>query len=60
MPLSIEIAFSSLADNAVTKAGEAKVELCSGNNALSIFDLILLTISTLSFSIKKTGFLLFF
>ena len=59
-PLSIEIAFSSLEDKAVTSVGEAKFEWCSGNNALGIFDLILFIISELFFSIKKTGILFFF
>ena len=43
-PLSIEIPFLSLELNAVTKAGQAKSELCSGNNEFGTLDLILLII----------------
>ena len=39
-PLSIDTAFSNRELNAVTKAGDAKLELCSGNKQLLIFDLI--------------------
>ena len=59
MPLSIETAVSSLADNAVTRAGQANLELTSGNIAEGTWFLIFSIKSILSFSIKKTGILFF-
>ena len=55
IPLSIDIAFSSLVDKAVTRAGDDIFDLSSGNKAVEISDLILLIKSVLFFSIKKTG-----
>ena len=55
IPLSIDIAFSSLEDKAVTRAGPDNLDSCSGNNAWGISNLILLEIPLLSFSKKKTG-----
>ena len=59
IPLSIETAVSSLEDSAVTKAGQAKFEFSSGNNALGTWFLIFSIKSILFFSIKKTGVLFF-
>ena len=39
-PLSIEIPFLSLELKAVTRAGHAKSELCSGNSEFGTLDLI--------------------
>ena len=45
IPLSIEIAIPSLEAKALTNAGDAKFDLCSGNNAFGTLDLISLIIS---------------
>jgi len=55
-PLSIDIAFSSLEDKAVTKAGLDKLDSCSGNSASGISNLILLATSLFNFSKKKLVF----
>ena len=60
IPLSIDIAFSSLEANAVTRAGDANSDACSGKKAFGIIDLILLMISLFDFSTKKIGFFPFF
>ena len=56
-PLSIEIAWSSLADSAVTRAGHEISESCSGNKAEGTLAIIWSTNTELLFSIKKTGVL---
>ena len=58
-PLSIEIPFSSRELNAVTRAGQTKSELCSGNSEFGTFDLIWLIISRFSFFTKKLEFFSF-
>ena len=57
IPLSIEIALSSLDESAVTSGGPDSWESNSGNIALLISLFILWINSKLFFSIKKTGFL---
>ena len=54
-PLSIDIAKFNLEANAVTRAGHAIFEWCSGNKALGNLDLILFTNSVSSFFTKNTG-----
>ena len=58
MPLSIEIAFSSLADKALTSAGLANFEFNSGNKADGTWFLIFSIKSSSFLSMKKTGTLL--
>ena len=57
IPLSIETAILSLAAKAVTRAGQANLELISGKSAEGTCPLIFSIKSTFSFSIKKTGIL---
>ena len=55
-PLSIEIAWSNLDDNAVTSAGHASSEFVSGNRAEGTWFLIFSIICSWFFSIKKLVF----
>jgi len=57
IPLSIEIAKSSLLPKQVTNVGDDNLLSCSGNIALGINSLILFFSSLFFFSIKKTGIL---
>ena len=59
IPLSMETAVSNLEANAVTKAGQDKLDLTSGNKAVGTWFLIFSISSSLLFSIKKTGVLFF-
>ena len=58
-PLSIDIAKSNLFPRQTTKAGPLRLDSCSGNKASGINSLILFFSCVFSFSIKKTGILLF-
>ena len=55
----MEIAWSNLADKAVTNAGHDNLDCVSGNNALGIWFLIFSIKSSWFFSIKNTGVLFF-
>ena len=59
IPLSIDIALSSLVDKAVTKGGPDKDDTLSGNIALLIFFLILRIISVSFFQQKILVFYFF-
>ena len=57
IPLSIDIALSSLDDKAVISAGQASLDFSSGNNAEGTWFFIFSINSILFFSIKNTGIL---
>jgi len=59
IPLSIEIAKSSLLAKQVINAGEDKFVSCSGKSEFGTNNLILFFNSLFFFSIKKTGVLFF-
>ena len=59
IPLSIDTAVFNLDASAVTNAGQASLEFCSGNIAEGTWFLIFSINSILSFSIKKTGIFFF-
>ena len=56
-PLSIETAWSNLADKAVTRAGQERSDPVSGNRAPGTWFFIFSIICSWFFSIKKTGVL---